>query len=154
MDEERLEAEAGEQQPKRARRYRTPLKFCAVLLVTCALAAGLLWLLAWVCFRMRFSSEVIRAGIMGLYVIPCLIGGRVIKKLGFLPAIVWGMGLGVAFYGVLFALSWLTQGMRFSNSVSLTVPILCVASGLLGTLLGRRKRKTLPEDPAGLTQDS
>ena len=114
------------------------MKFCGVLLAVCFVTAGLFFLLAWVSYQVRFSTEVIRMGITGLYIVPCLIGGRIIRRMGFTPAMVWGAGLGVAFYAVLLVISWLEAGMQLETVRTMEL-ILCVASGLLGTL-SRKKQ--------------
>ena len=77
-------------------------------------------------------------GLTGLYIIPCLIGGRMIRRLGFTPALVWGAGLGAAFYAVLLVISWLEAEMQLGTART-TELILCMASGVLGTL-SRKKQ--------------
>lgn len=145
MDEERLEGQEQEQAKKKPYRPGSVLKFVVSLLFVCLVAVGLLMLLAWVSFQMRFSAEVVRAGIMGLYIVPGLIGGRIIKGWKLKPAPAWGAGLGAAYYGVLLAVSWGVASMNAAGTnpvqTGLTVPVLCVASGLLGSLLGRKKQK-------------
>lgn len=149
MNEERMGSETMEQreepggQPgKRRRPAKTAAGFLLALFLTCAAAAGLLLLLAWVSYEMRFSAEVVRAGIMGLYVLPCLFGGRILKGLRMRPAPLWGAGLGVSFYGVLFALSWIQAGLQAELSVGLLTPVLCAAGGLLGSLMGKKPQKS------------
>lgn len=144
MDEERIEEQEQEQAEKKPYRPGAALKFAASLLFACLTAAGLLMLLAWVSYQMRFSAEVVRAGIMGLYIVPCLVGGRVIKGFKLTPAPLWGAGLGAAYYGVLLAVSWWASGMNAARpdpaQIGLTVPVLCGVSGLLGSLFGRKKQ--------------
>lgn len=141
MDEERIEAQEQEQEPAKKKPYRpgAVLKFAVSLLAACLSAAGLLVLLSWVSYQMRFSAELVRAGIMGLYVLPCLIGGRMIRCWKLRPAPLWSAGLGMAYYAVLFAVSWAQAGMREPEAPGLIVPVLCVVSGLLGGLAGRKK---------------
>lgn len=114
------------------------MKFCGVLLAVCFVTTGLFFLLAWVSYRVRFSTEIIRMGITGMYIVPCMIGGRIIRRMGFSPAMVWGAGLGAAFYALLLVISWLEAEMQLGTART-TELILCVASGLLGTL-SRKKQ--------------
>ena len=114
------------------------MKFCGVLLAVCFVTTGLFFLLAWVSYRVRFSTEIIRMGITGMYIVPCMIGGRIIRRMGFTPAMVWGAGLGAAFYALLLVISWLEAEMQLGTART-TELILCVASGLLGTL-SRKKQ--------------
>ena len=138
MCEERMEPETGEKPEQKPYKPGAGMKFCGVLLAVCFVTAGLFFLLAWVSYQVRFSTEVIRMGITGLYIVPCLIGGRIIRRMGFTPAMVWGAGLGVAFYAVLLVISWLEAGMQLETVITMEL-ILCVASGLLGTL-SRKKQ--------------
>lgn len=138
MCEERMEPEAGEKPEQKPYKPGAGMKFCGVLLAVCFVTAGLFFLLAWVSYQVRFSTEVIRMGITGLYIVPCLIGGRIIRRMGFTPAMVWGAGLGAAFYLVLLVISWLEAGMQLETVRTMEL-ILCVASGLLGTL-SRKKQ--------------
>lgn len=114
------------------------LKLAVSLCAACAVAAGLLFLLAWVSFRMRFSADVVRAGIFGLYVVPCLAGGRITKGWGLSPAPLWGAVLGAAYYGVLLAVSLFFAPDLQEAKVALTVPVLCIVSALLGSLMGKK----------------
>ena len=133
MCEERMEPETGEKPEQKTYKPGAGMKFCGVLLAVCFVTAGLFFLLAWVSYRVRFSTEIIRMGITGMYIVPCMIGGRIIRRMGFTPAMVWGAGLGAAFYALLLVISWLEAEMQL-GTVRTTELILCVASGLLGTL--------------------
>lgn len=138
MCEERMEPETGEKPEQKTYKPGAGMKFCGVLLAVCFVTAGLFFLLAWVSYRVRFSTEVIRMGITGMYIVPCMIGGRIIRRMGFTPAMVWGAGLGASFYSVLLVISWLEAGMQLETVRTMEL-ILCVASGLLGTL-SRKKQ--------------
>lgn len=138
MCEERMESETGEKPEQKPYKPGAGMKFCGVLLAVCFVTAGLFFLLAWVSYRVRFSTEIIRMGITGMYIVPCMIGGRIIRRMGFAPAMVWGAGLGAAFYALLLVISWLEAEMQLGTART-TELILCVASGLLGTL-SRKKQ--------------
>lgn len=138
MCEERMEPGAGEKPEQKTYKPGAGMKFCGVLLAVCFVTTGLFFLLAWVSYRVRFSTEIIRMGITGMYIVPCMIGGRIIRRMGFAPAMVWGAGLGAAFYALLLVISWLEAEMQLGTART-TELILCVASGLLGTL-SRKKQ--------------
>ena len=137
MCEERMEPETGEKPEQKPYKPGAGMKFCGVLLAVCFVTTGLFFLLAWVSYRVRFSTEIIRMGITGMYIVPCMIGGRIIRRMGFTPAMVWGAGLGAAFYSVLLVISWLEAGMQLETVRTIKL-ILCVASRLIGT---KKKKK-------------
>lgn len=139
-------SEAGEQRD--GQRERKPYKpgpimhLLAALVAACAACAGLLFLLTFASYRIRLSADVVRAGILGLYVLPCLIGGRMVSAFRLSPAPVWGILLGAAYYGVLLVVSWVLAGSgQHAGEVDLLVPALCTAGGLVGSLIGGKREK-------------
>ena len=53
-------------------------RFLAVAVLVVMLAAGWFLLWAYVSYNLRLSADVIRAGLVLLYILPCWIGGRVL----------------------------------------------------------------------------
>jgi hypothetical protein len=55
------------------------LRITAALASAILLMAGLLFLWAWISYRVRFSAEVVRAGLLFVYIIPVLFAVKIIK---------------------------------------------------------------------------
>lgn len=141
---ENLEKEAEEQPKKKVQAPRWIAAFLGILLIECALAAALLLSMTYVAFRLRLSTEMIRAGITMLYALPCLVGGFFVHRLKLEPHLLWGAGVGAAYYGVLLAVSAAVVGQMMSGW---EVPVLCVASALIGLFIRKKcriERKSAP----------
>lgn len=115
-------------------------KYVLALLFTCLSAAGLFLLWAWVSYNKRYSAEFIRAGLVLVYIVPCLLGGRMLgamaKRNVFLP----GAALGACYFAAVLLFSYVIKGADVQASAAPF--ILCTISGAAGTLrLHRRKEK-------------
>ena len=132
---------------KREQKSRGPGKgafgflFLADLLVVVLAAAGLLFLWAYLSYRMRYSTEVIRVGLVFVYILPCMLGGRLLLLCRRLYLPLWGALLGGLFFGVICLCSMLVKEDNFSYaSLEWTIPLLCVLSGLAAAIRpGRTK---------------
>ena len=69
-----------ENEQKAKRKQNDIGRFLAVAVLTIVLAAGYFLLWAYLSYELRLSAEVIRAGLVLLYIIPCWIGGRVLRR--------------------------------------------------------------------------
>lgn len=132
-----LEKEAEEQPKKKVQMPRWIAAFLGILLIECVLAAALLLSMTYVAFRMRLSTEMIRAGITILYALPCFVGGFFVRRLKLEPPLLWGAGVGAAYYGVLLAVSVAVAGQMMSGW---EVPVLCVASAFVGLFIRKKRR--------------
>ena len=90
---------------KRAGGYA--IRFFGCWLLTVALAVGMFLFWIYLSFEMRLSAEVIRAGLMVLYILPCFLGARMVRRSCLPWKIFWGAFLGIAYYALLFVLSFL-----------------------------------------------
>lgn len=132
-----LEGEADGQQKKKFRMPKWIAAFWGILLIECALAFVLLPGLAYAAFCLHLSTEVIRAGITLLYVLPCFAGGFLVRRLQLEPSLLWSAAVGAAYYGVLLALSAALAGQAMAGW---EVPILCVAGAFIGFFLRKKRR--------------
>lgn len=114
-------------------------KFAGSLVISCLTAAAFFFFWGWFCFTRRLSPEVIRAGILLLYALPCLTGGRILKKSGTKPVMVCAFFLGLFFWGLLYGISciWMKEVLPLAGNV-VSSAILCLASAELGTI-GRKR---------------
>lgn len=127
-----MEQAAKEQNVKRKTNYIG--RFVAVAVFTIALAAGYFLLWAYISYELRLSAEVIRAGLVLLYMIPCWIGGRVLRRCMHERALGCGAVLGVLLYALLIGLH-MAEGetITFTRTHAVNC-MLCVLSGVAGTL--------------------
>jgi putative membrane protein (TIGR04086 family) len=119
--------------------------FAGVTLLTLLAAAGLFLLWAWVSYHMRFSAEVIRAGLLSLYILPSLFGGKMLAGARCGRPLLWGAVLGAVFYAALLAASLLPaivsgSGLPEPDRTDLLPLLLSVLSGALGA--ARFKKRT------------
>ena len=115
-------------------------RFIAVAVLTIALAAGYFLLWAYVSYELRFSAEVIRAGLVLLYILPCWIGGRVLRRcMPVRAAILGGATLGVILYVLLYVIAASEGRPMQLTQTHLINFALCALSGIVGTLRFRRK---------------
>ena len=77
------------------------IRFFGCWLLTVALAAGMFLLWIYLSFEMRLSAQVIRAGLMAVYILPCFLGARMIRRSCLPGKIFWGAFLGIAYYALL-----------------------------------------------------
>jgi putative membrane protein (TIGR04086 family) len=118
--------------------------FAGIFLLTLLAAAGLLLLWAWVSYHMRFSAEFIRLGLLFLYILPCLTGGKMLAKTRCKSSFLWGAGLGAAFCGALLAVSRIsavvTQNEPKEPDWTAVLPlVLCVLSGMAGAIRPKKR---------------
>ena len=98
---------------KRAGGYA--IRFFGCWLLTVALAVGMFLFWIYLSFEMRLSAEVIRAGLMVLYILPCFLGARMVRRRKTLDI----------------------------EQLQLTIPLMCTLSGVAGVLrLGRNTNKS------------
>jgi putative membrane protein (TIGR04086 family) len=141
-----------EQRENKGKKQKKKMKFGwlfagIVLLTLVVTAAGFLFW-AWVSYRMRFSAEVIRAGLLSLYILPCLFGGKMLSGTRCGKPLLWGAALGLIFSLFLFmgsvAASFFMEGVLPEPDQTWVLPLLlCVLSGMFGALW-RKKTASNP----------
>lgn len=117
-------------------------KFAGSLIGSCLAAAAFFFFWGWFSFTRRLSPEIIRAGILLLYALPCLVGGWLLKKSRVKPAGVYALVLGLCFWGILYAGSCISEKefLPFGKNV-LSVCVLCAASAEFGTIHKKRSKE-------------
>jgi putative membrane protein (TIGR04086 family) len=114
--------------------------FAGIVFLILLMTAGLFFLWAWISYQRRFSTELIRVGLIVMYSLPCLLGGRLLTRTRCVASPAWGVALGACTYAVLFVLSCVEQGGVLEvEQLDAMTPLLYLASGGLG---GIRIRKT------------
>lgn len=129
-----------ENEQKAKRKQNDIGRFLAVAVLTLVLAAGYFLLWAYISYELRLSAEVIRAGLVLLYMIPCWIGGRVLRRCMQERALGCGAVLGVLLYALLIGLHMVEgETITFTRTHAVNC-MLCVLSGVAGTLRFRSRR--------------
>lgn len=127
-----------EKEHPRKRTQGYAIRFFGCWLLTVALAAGMFLLWIYLSFEMRLSAQVIRAGLMAVYILPCFLGARMIRRSCLPGKIFWGAFLGLAYYALLILLSFLWRKTLDIEQLQLTIPLMCVLSGIAGALRFRK----------------
>lgn len=144
--EEKMQKSKGNNTEKEHLQKRTQgyaIRFFGCWLLTVALAAGMFLLWIYLSFEMRLSAQLIRAGLMAVYILPCFFGARMIRRSCLPGKIFWGAFLGIAYYALLILLSFLWRKTLDIEQLQMTIPLMCILSGIAGALrLGKTGTKT------------
>ena len=106
------------------------------LLASYILTGAALMLLAFLLFAFDLGETTAAAGIVAVYVIACLFGGFLTGKMVRKEKCFWGFILGIAYYVLFLAVSFLAKGrwdMTLAHAV--TTFFMCVGGGALGGML-------------------
>lgn len=138
--------EINENEVQKKDRNSFTIKFILVFLFTCLAAAGLFLLWTWLAYQKRYSTELIRAGLVLLYILPCLLGGKMLRT--FVKGNTWLFGaiLGACYFAAVLVLSVVVKGSGIQiNQLRMAPFLLCVISGITGTLRLHRKKEQVKE---------
>jgi putative membrane protein (TIGR04086 family) len=118
--------------------------YAGLILLAAGLAVGMFLLWTWIAYRVRFSAEVIRFGLLFLYFLPCLISGKILAKTRCPRPVLWGAGLGAICYIGLLVTSILvaiaTEGTWTKPDWTAAIPLLLGASsGALGAFRPKKE---------------
>ncbi len=105
------------------------------LLLSYLLSGLLLLILSFALYRMKLSESQINSAIYVIYVAACLFGGFLAGKAIRSQRFFWGLLTGLAYFAILFAVSWLI-GQKNNTipdiSHAMTVMGCCVSGGIAG----------------------
>lgn len=108
-----------------------------VILVTMYIVTGiLLLLLAFLMYRMDLAEPVVNGAIIAIYIIAGFLGGFLIGKKVGVKKYLWGLFMGVLYYGVLFVAGLLLhQGMDTDMVHLISTMALCLLSATAGGMI-------------------
>lgn len=110
--------------------------FLKLLLAAFVISVLLLFLLAYLLFKFRLSDTVVSASITAIYVLSNFLAGFLAGKIMEQQKYLWGLGIGAAYFCVLFIVSLLCgQSLSDIGSGLVMTMFLCLASGMLGGML-------------------
>lgn len=110
--------------------------FLLFLLVAYVITTAGLMLLAFLLYKFPLTESAVNIGIILIYItatfLSSFICGKKIKERKFL----WGLGIGAAYFVILFLLSLLINGETVNLGTNVfTALLICTGSGMLGGML-------------------
>lgn len=114
-----------------------PVHALALAVFAMCVASGLLLLfLAFFLYKAEPGEQVIRIGIVAVYVISGVIGGLLAGKMMCEQKFLWGLAAGIAYFALLFLFSVMMKGgVELEPVKLLTTMILCGAAGMAGGMI-------------------
>lgn len=96
----------------------------------------LLLLLTLLVYKMEFSEEKVTAGITAIYVLSTFVGGLVIGKVSKMRKFLWGLAVGILYFGLLLLISFgIYRTLQGNGTNILTSFLLCAAGGMAGGMI-------------------
>lgn len=106
------------------------------LLASYIVTAVPLLLLAMALYKLELNEKSVSAAIVAIYVIATLIGGIVIGKLAKVRRFLWGLGLGIGYFGLILLITLGVYRTLNTDGVNLvTTLILCAGGGMAGAMI-------------------
>ena len=97
------------------------------------MTAALLLVMALIMWKFQLDMGKLQLGIYGIYVLSCLFAGRFAGKRGARRKFLWGMCSGMLYFGILAAVSVLSERTVQPDALHRVLAFLfCAAGGMLG----------------------
>lgn len=112
-----------------------PLQMMKALLLSYAITGILLLGLAFLLYKLGLGESQVNLGIMVTYIISCLAGGFYMGRKGKNRRFLWGMGLGLGYAALLWAVTYLTEHSRGDLKETILMFFICILGGALGGML-------------------
>lgn len=110
--------------------------FVKAMLVSYVISAAVLFVLSFLFYQFDIKEEQLRIGILGAYVLACLIGGFYIGKKIQKHQFLWGLFVGLLYYCIHIVMVLIAEGIHPEQIVPATaLALLCMGSGMMGGLL-------------------
>lgn len=112
------------------------LSFLKLLMASFVMSVAMLFLLAFLLFKFHLSDNVVSAAVVVIYVVSNFLAGFLAGKTMGQQKYLWGLGLGAAYFGVLWLVSVISgqSPSEIGNGFAMTM-FLCLASGMLGGMV-------------------
>lgn len=112
------------------------LPFLKFLFVSFLLSVLLLFLLAFLLFKFHLSDTIVSAAVVAIYVLSNFLAGFLAGKTMGQQKYLWGLGIGAAYFCVLwFASAFTGQSAGEIGQGYVMTLFLCLASGMLGGMV-------------------
>ena len=112
------------------------MKVLSTLLIMYIVTGALLFLLAFLLYKMELEENIVTIGIMVIYVISGLLGGIIIGKRMKTRRFLWGIVVGAAYFLVLMIGSILMNRGFTSDGLHVMMTLLmCMGAGMIGGMV-------------------
>ena len=112
------------------------MKVLSTLLIMYIVTGALLFLLAFLLYKMELEEDIVTIGIMVIYVISGLLGGIIIGKRMKTRRFLWGIVVGAAYFLVLMIGSILMNRGLTSDGLHVMMTLLmCMGAGMIGGMV-------------------
>ncbi len=112
------------------------MKVLSTLLIMYIVTGALLFLLAFLLYKMELEENIVTIGIMVIYVISGLLGGIIIGKRMKTRRFLWGIVVGAAYFLVLMIGSILMNRGLTSDGLHVMMTLLmCMGAGMIGGMV-------------------
>lgn len=106
------------------------------LLASYIVTGVLLLILTLLLYKLELNEKIVSAAIVGIYLVSTLIGGIIIGKLVRVKRYLWGMGLGVIYFGLLLLITLGVYRTLNQDAANLmTTFVLCMGGGMAGGMI-------------------
>ena len=106
------------------------------LLASYIVTGALLLILTLLLYKFELNEQIVSAAIIAIYLVSTLIGGIIIGKLTGVRKFLWGLGLGVLYFGLLLLITLgVYRTINGHASSLMTTFILCAGGGMAGGMI-------------------
>lgn len=106
------------------------------LMAAYVITGVLLLLLAFVLYKFELDESKVTLGIIGVYIVSCLIGGLIVGKRIGARRFIWGLIVGALYFLILTGISLAVNRTLEGNAGSfLSTMVMCMGGGMLGGML-------------------
>jgi len=106
------------------------------LLASYIITGILLLILTLLMYKIELNEKAVAAAIIAVYLVSTLIGGIIVGKLARVRRFLWGIGLGVTYFGLLLLITLgVYRTVNGDAANLLTTFILCAGGGMMGGIL-------------------
>lgn len=106
------------------------------LLAAYVVTGILLLILTMLLYKLELNEKIVSAAIVAVYLVSTLMGGIFIGKMARVKRYLWGMGLGILYFGLLILITLGVYRDLNTDAVNLmTTLVLCAGGGMAGGML-------------------
>ena len=112
------------------------IQILKALLASYIVTGILLFILTFLLYKFDLDEQMVTAGIIAIYVLSTFAAGFIMGKLKKSRKFIWGLGMGLFYFLLLFGISFGVYRSFDGNAVSvLSTFLLCAGGGMLGGML-------------------